>query len=125
MNAMLTGTAQVHQKLKGRAPACAADLPISQLAAAAIAHWPVCVDVVVNLSPRNGASARPAHLYVSFGALVCRRTLWVARCWEEDAPAKAARVDWLLPSRHPLRCAEDALRLLRDRPDLVTGLDCR
>jgi hypothetical protein len=123
MNAMLTGIALRRSNLRVRPLTHAADLPTSKLEAAAIAHWPSCAKVMVELSPCDGSPIRKVNLQVSIGALVYERTHWVARFWEEDAPLGVKPVEWFLVSRWRLRSAEDTLDLLRRRPDLVTRLD--
>lgn len=109
-----------HRKPNARPLAHAASLPVTTLAAAAMAHWPVCGDVEVVLVARNGSPARRARLQVSIGAFVHRETYRVAHFREWDAPQDAEPINWFLISQRCLRCAEDAIGLLRNRPDLVT-----
>lgn len=125
MNALLTGTALGHRTLRERLPTHATNLRTSKLEAAAIAHWPSCAEIVVDLSPCNGAPARRANLQVSIGILKYGKTLWAARFWEQDAPWGVKPVDWLLFSQWRLSCVKDTLDLLHRRPDLVTGLGYR
>jgi hypothetical protein len=116
MNTSLTDTALGHRKLNVRPLAHAASLPTTKLAAAAMAHWPACGDVEVITRSRT----RRTRMQVSFGALVLRKTLWVARFSEEDAPQGVKPLEWFLVSQWRLRSAEDACALLGHRPDLVT-----
>ena len=120
MNASLTDTAPGRRNLNVRPLAHAASLPTTELAAAAMAHWPVCGDVEVVTPPRNGAPTRHTRLQVSFGALISKKTHWVAHFREEDAPQGVKPLEWFLVSQWRLRSAEDACALLGHRPDLVT-----
>ena len=99
MNASLTDTASGRRKLNMRPLAHAASLPTTELAAAAMAHWPACGDVEVVTPPRNGAPTRHARLQVSFGALIYRKTHWVAHFREEDAPQGVKPLEWFLVSQ--------------------------
>ncbi len=120
MNALLTDTASERRNPNMRPLAHAASLPTTELAAAAMAHWPACGDVEVVTPPRNGAPARRARLQVSFGALISKKTHWVVHFRQEDAPQGVKPLEWFLVSQWCLRSAEDACALLGHRPDLVT-----
>jgi hypothetical protein len=97
----------------------------TQAAPVAARQWHACAGVVADLASRNGVPARRARVYISFEPLTVTEPSWGAWFWEEDVPEKAEPVDWFLPSQQPVCCVEDALLLLRKRPDLVTRLDCR
>jgi hypothetical protein len=120
MNASLTDTASGRRNLNMRPLAHAASLPTTKLAAAAMAHWPACGDVEVITPARNGVPARRARLQVSFGALISKKTHWVAHFRQADAPQSVKPLDWFLVSERRLRSVEDACALLGHRPDLVT-----
>lgn len=123
VNASLMHIVLGRRRLKRRSLINAANWPTTSLATAAMTHWQACGDVEVALPPRNGTPARRAHLQVSIGAMMHRKARWVARFWEKDAPEGAKSVDWLFASQQPLSCMEDALRLLRNRPDLVVEFE--
>lgn len=125
MNASLTHTALGRRKLKGPPPVNAAKPPAAEQAATAIAHWPACGDVWVVLPPRNGESARRAHLKVSIGALVYRKSQWVAHFREVDAPQGIKPVEWFLDSQRRLRGAEDAYDLLLQQVGRGDMVGCR
>lgn len=88
-------------------------------------QWVACAGIVATLTPKNGTCDRRAHLLISFGLQAYSTSLWGARFWEDDAPKNTRPVDWLLDSEQPVSCVEDALQLLRNRPDLVMEFGCR
>jgi hypothetical protein len=87
-------------------------------------QWPASACTVAILTQTDGVSPRRACLHISFGALTRVPTLWGARFWEENLPNSEDSVDWLITSPEPISSVEDALHLLRSRPDLVTDLGC-
>ena len=100
-------------------------MSVTQAAPVAAKQRRACAGVVADLTPRNGVPARRARVHISFESLTVAEPSWGAWFWEEDLPEKAEPVDWFLASQQPVCCVEDALLLLRKRPDLVTRLDCR
>lgn len=117
-----TSTISEHRNLNMQPLAHAASLSTTPLAAAAMTRWPACGEVEVVLAPRGGSPIRRAYLRVSIGAFVYRGTCWVAHFREVDAPQGVEPAAWSLVSSGCLRHAEDALALLRSRPDLVIGV---
>lgn len=87
-------------------------------------QWVASAGIVATLTPKNGTCARRAHLLISFGLQAHSTPLWGAQFWEEDAPKNTKPVEWLLDSEQPVSCVEDALQLLRNRPDLIMGFGC-
>jgi hypothetical protein len=77
--------------------------------------------VVADLAPARGASARLAHLSISFGPLAYPQARWAARFWELDPPPGVQPIDWLFDSRSSITCLEDALELLDRTQGLVTS----
>jgi hypothetical protein len=121
MNTSLThSTLLGHRKPNKRPLIHAASLPTTELSAAAMAHWPICGDVEVITPPQNGTPGRRAHLRVSIGALVYKKTHWVVHFGEKDVPQGVKALDWFLVSQWRLRCIKEACDLLDHRPDLAT-----
>lgn len=88
-------------------------------------QWQALAGTVASLSSPDGHIKSRVRLHISFGVLSQDAKLWGARFWEADDPHNVNRVDWLLISKQPVRCVEDAVQLLLSRSGLVTGLYCR
>lgn len=125
MNAPVYGVNHVHVMASEKAAAFLSNSRDTNKDATAARKWVACAGIVATLAPKNGTCARRARLLISFGPQACNAPLWGARFWEEDAPKNTRPVDWLLDSEQPVSCVEDALRMLRNRPDLATEFGCR
>lgn len=102
-------------------------LDLSQEArdAAIARQWVPISGIVADLASAHGGLSRRAHLHISFGPLTeTPQASWAARFWEEDAPAGATPIEWLFNSHAPVASVQDALQLLKQTPDLISGFGC-
>ena len=88
-------------------------------------QWVPVSGIIADLARPHDGLSRRAHLHISFGPLTeTPRASWGARFWEENAPAGAPPIEWLLNSHSPVASVQDALQLLKQTPDLITGFGC-